>query len=438
MLGALKPMFVSTKQKQIAILAKNNPVMAFTSLSHHIDEEWLFRAYELTRKDGAVGVDKQTAEDYGRELEINLNSLLGRIRSGKYRAPAIRRVYIPKGNGSLRPLGIPTFEDKIVQRAVVMLLEPIYEQDFYACSFGFRKKRSAHMALESLRNHIMQEKGRWVFDVDLQKYFDTINHEHLRKFIARRVVDGVIRKLIDKWLKAGVLEKGRLSYLGEGTPQGGVISPLLSNIYLHYVLDDWFETEVKPRMSGRCSLTRFADDFVLVFENQNDCHRVKFVLEKRFQRFGLTLHPDKSKLIDFRFRNKKQKSDRKEMKSFDFLGFTHYWGKSRRGYEVVFRKTAKSRLARTLKVFNEHCKRCRHQPLTDQRLVLNRKLIGHYAYFGITGNSRSLRGLHYHVERIWHKWLCRRSRKSYIPWERFNHLLRIKPLATPKIYHRYT
>jgi len=193
-------MLVSTKQKQIAELAKNNPAMAFTSLSHHIDEEWLFRAYELTRKDGAVGVDKQTAADYGRELDINLKKLLGRIRSGKYRAPAIRRVYIPKGDGGLRPLGIPTFEDKIVQRAVVMLLEPIYEQDFYECSFGFRKKRSAHMALESLRNHIMRDKGRWVFDVDLQKYFDTINHQHLRKFIARRVVDGVIRKLIDKWL----------------------------------------------------------------------------------------------------------------------------------------------------------------------------------------------------------------------------------------------
>ena len=430
-------MFVSTKQKQIAMLAKNNPAMAFTSLSHHIDYDWLLRAYELTRKNGAVGVDRQTAAAYGSTLELNLKNLLERIKSGKYRAPAIRRVYIPKGDGGLRPLGIPTFEDKIVQRAVVMLLEPIYEQDFYDCSFGFRRKHSAHKALESLRNHIMREDGRWVFDVDLRKYFDTIDHQHLRKFIARRVVDGVVRKLIDKWLKASVFENGKLSYLGEGTPQGGVISPLLANIYLHYVLDDWFATVVKPRMKGRCSLTRFADDFVLVFDNQNDYRRVREVLEKRFQRFGLTLHPEKSKLIDFRFRSKEQKSDRNEIKSFDFLGFTHYWGRSRRGYKVVFRKTAKSRVARTLIVFNELCKRSRHRPVVDQMVTLNRMLVGHYAYFGITGNSKPLRGVYEHVIRMWHKWLCRRSRKSYIPWRRFRLLLSSYPLAIPKIYHCY-
>lgn len=414
MIGAQKPMFVSTKQQQIATLAKNNPTMAFTSLSHFIDYGWLFRAYELTRKDGAVGVDKQTAKEYQDRLEANLQDLLLRIQSGTYRAPAIRRVFIPKGDGGQRPLGIPTFEDKIVQRAVAMLLEPIYEQDFYDCSFGFRRKRSAHAALEKLRHNIMREKGRWVLDVDLQKYFDTIDHKHLREFLAKRVVDGVIRKLIDKWLSAGVLDKGALHYSRQGTPQGGVISPLLSNIYLHYVLDEWFATTVKPRMTGRCSLTRFADDFVLVFEDYHDCCRVQSVLDKRFQRYGLTLHPEKTQRIDFRFRSRKDKSTCSGKMSFDFLGFTHYWGRSRRNFAVVFRKTAKSRLARTLKMFNEFCRRCLHWPIKDQLVMLNQKLRGHYAYFGITGNSRHLRGVHYQVERIWHKWLCRRSRKSYI------------------------
>ncbi len=429
---------VSTKQEQIAMLAKNDPVMAFTSLSHHIDFDWLYQAYKLTRKDGAAGVDGKTAAEYSAELESNLTGLLERIRSGRYRAPAIRRVHIPKSDGGQRPLGIPTFEDKIVQRAVVMLLEPIYEQDFHDCSFGFRKQRSAHQALESLRHHIMREKGRWVYDADLQKYFDTINHQHLRSFIGRRVVDGVIRKLIDKWLKAGVLDGGQLTFLGQGTPQGGVISPLLANIYLHYVLDDWFMTVVKPRLSGRCSVTRFADDFVLVFEHSGDFRRVQSVLEKRLKRFDLVLHPDKSKLIDFRFRSREQKVDKSEVMSFDFLGFTHFWGKSRRGYKVVFRKTAKSRLSRTLKVFNQTCRNGRHLPMSMQLLKLNRMLVGHYAYFGITGNGRSLRGLLHHVEKLWHKWLCRRSRKSYIPWERFGHMLDLHPLARPKIYHRYT
>ena len=236
MRGAQKPMFVSTKQQQIALLARNNPAMAFTSLHHLMDYTWLCQAYQLTRKDGAVGVDGRTAEQYEVNLEANLLELLDRIKSGRYKAPAIRRVYIPKGGGKLRPLGIPTFEDKIVQRAVVMLLEPIYEQDFYDCSFGFRKQHSAHQALQTLRNHIMEGKGHWVLDVDIQKYFDTIDHQHLRQFLAKRVVDGVIRKLIDKWLKAGVLEAGRIHRSSQGTPQGGVISPLLANVYLHYVL----------------------------------------------------------------------------------------------------------------------------------------------------------------------------------------------------------
>ena len=244
------------------MLARNDPAMAFTSINHYLDENWLLQAYRLTRKDGAVGVDGQSAADYARNLQGNLTDLLVRIKSGRYQAPNIRRVYIPKGDGKQRPLGIPTFEDKIVQRAVVMLLDPIYEQDFYDCSFGFRRQRSAHQALQSLRNDIMDHRGRWILDVDIQKYFDTIDHSQLRSFLSRRVVDGVVRKLIDKWLKAGVLESGSVTFSTQGTPQGGVVSPLLSNIYLHYVLDEWFAVDVKPRLKGASSLTRFADDCV--------------------------------------------------------------------------------------------------------------------------------------------------------------------------------
>ena len=430
-------MLVSTKQQQIALLARNNPATVFTSLHHFIDYTWLCQAYQLTRKDGAVGVDGRTAAQYEVNLEANLLDLLNRVKSGRYKAPAIRRVYIPKGGGKLRPLGIPTFEDKIVQRAVVMLLEPIYEQDFYHCSFGFRKQRSAHQALQSLRNHIMDEQGRWVLDVDIQKYFDTIDHQHLRAFLAKRVVDGVIRKLIDKWLKAGVLEAGRIHRSSQGTPQGGVISPLLANVYLHYVLDEWVHKDVMPRMKGRMSITRFADDFVMVFQHYEDCYRVERVLPKRFNRYGLQLHQDKTCRIDFRFRYRRQNQARGKPVNFDFLGFTHYWGKSRRGKFVVRQKTAKTRLARTLKGINEFCRNNRHRPMDEQQMKLNQKLRGHYAYFGITGNGKSLKSLHHRVTKLWHKWLGRRSRKSYIPWRRFMLVLQRLPLEQPRIYHQY-
>lgn len=431
-------MFVSTKQKRITTLARDNPAMAFTSLNHHMDYQWLYQAYQLTRKDGATGVDGQTAEMYERQLEYNLLNLLDRIKSGRYRAPAVKRSYIDKGNGQKRPLGIPTFEDKIAQRAVVMLLEPIYEQDFYNGSFGFRKQRSSHEALCSLRENIMRNGAYWVLDVDIQKYFDTIDHGQLRQFLARRVADGVVRKLIDKWLKAGILESGELVYPTQGTPQGGVISPLLANIYLHYVLDNWFTQTVQPRMRGRCNLTRFADDFVMVFSVHEDCNKVEAVLSKRFERFGLTLHPEKTRCVDFRPYCRKENKRNGNPVSFDFLGFTHFWGTSRRGNTVVYQKTAKGRIARTLKSFNQYCQKYRHKSLGEQYIALNRKLRGHYAYFGITGNAKALSTILHRVKKIWHKWLSRRSQKSHITWEKFNLLLDRFALAPPKIYHRYS
>jgi len=292
---------ISTRLERIAKLAKDAPQMAFRTLAHHIDVNLLREAYRLTRKDGAVGVDGQSAVEYGARLEDNLQSLLDRAKSGTYFAPPVRRVHIPKGDGKeTRPLGIPTFEDKVLQRAVAMVLGALYEQDFLACSYGFRPGRSAHQMLQDLWNTTMKMGGGWVIEIDIRKYFETIAHDRLREVIRQRVIDGVLLRLIGKWLNAGVLEDGQLSRPSSGTPQGGVISPLLANIFLHTVLDEWFEYEAKLRLDGQAWLFRYADDAVLVFANEKDARRVYEALSKRFGEYGLTLHPDKTRLIEFR------------------------------------------------------------------------------------------------------------------------------------------
>ena len=435
----MKPESVSTKQERIAEMARRNPAMVFTSLNHYLDEEWLRYAYERTRRDGAVGVDGQTASDYEEHLEENLRSLLSRLKSGRYKAPPVRRAYIPKADGSQRPLGIPTFEDKVAQRAIVMLLGPIYECDFSDCSFGFRPGRSAHQALRHLRACIMEQGGRWVLDVDVRKYFDTIDHQRLRELLALRVADGVVRKMLDKWLKAGVLEEGQWTRIDQGTPQGGVVSPLLANIYLHYVLDGWYEREVAPRMRKRSSLVRYCDDFVMVFENFLDCIRVLRVLGKRLERFGLSLHPDKTRMVDFRFKRLNgERHPACQATSFNFLGFTHVWGKSRRGRTVVVQRTAKDRYARALRALHEWCRRHRHWPVTVQHAALSRVMKGHYAYYGITGNGHRLSWYGHAAQRIWRYWLSRRSRTGHISWERFYRgILARYPLPAPRIMHRY-
>jgi RNA-directed DNA polymerase len=319
-----------------------------------------------------------------------------------------------------------------------MVLEAIYEQDYLPCSYGFRPGRSAHQALQSLRTAVMGQRLQWCIDVDIQKYFDTIDHGHLREFLDRRVTDGVIRRMIDKWLKAGVLEKGHLHRLTHGSPQGGVISPCLSNIYLHYVLDDWFEGTVKPRLRGRAILVRFADDLVMAFENILDAERVQAVLGKRFARYGLTLHPDKTRFIDFR--SKRPNGKRHSATSgttFDFLGFTHVWGKSRAGADVVKQVTAKGRYARALAAVTDWCRRNRHRPILDQYAHLSAMMRGHYAYYGISGNSRRIRWYAHEVVRIWQKWLSRRDRQSVFTWKRLDDFLRRYPLPPARIVHRY-
>jgi group II intron reverse transcriptase/maturase len=395
-------------------------------------------AYRLTRKDGAIGVDGVTAAEYEANLETNLLDLLGRIRSGRYWAPPVRRTFIPKADGSRRPLGIPTFEDKVAQRAVVMVLEPIYEQDFYDCSFGFRPGRSAHQALEGLRTSLMTQGLRWVLDVDIRQYFDTIDHTRLRVFLDQRVTDGVIRRMIDKWLKAGVLENGALSRSTIGTPQGGVISPLLANIFLHHVLDDWFEREVRPRLKARCTLVRYADDAVMAVEDFLDGQRVLRILGKRMARFGLELHSEKTQMIDFRFKRPGGKRHpATDGTTFSFLGFTHVWGKSRNGKNVVRQVTEKRRYARALKAVTDWCRRNRHRPIREQHARLSAMTRGHYAYYGISGNSRRLCWFAHQVERIWKAWLARRGQPGAFRWERLRALLKNHPLPPPRIIHRY-
>ena len=434
----MKPDSVSTKQERIAKLAAENPAMAFTSLNHYLDAEWLRYAYECTRKDGAVGVDGQTAQAYAANLEQNLQSLMDRLKSGRYRALPVRRHYIDKPDGSKRALGIPSFEEKVAQRAIALLLEPIYEQDFRNCSFGFRSGRNAHQALLEIRRGIMEQRGRWVLEVDVRKYFDSIDHAKLRELLAKRVTDGVVRRLIDKWLKAGVMERGQLSFPDSGTPQGGVISPALSNVFLHYVLDEWFAEQVQPRLRGASTLVRYCDDFVMLFACKVDAERVHEVLGKRLAKFGLELHPDKTRLIDFRPPAERAVAEMTLPTTFVFLGFLHVWGKSRRGNATMWQRTAKDRLARTLKRINDQCRLMRPWPLAEQHRRLCRMLKGHYAYFGISGNYRRLAAVVEQTRRLWRKWLSRRSWRSQVTWDAFLRLLELYPLPRPRIVHRYT
>jgi group II intron reverse transcriptase/maturase len=410
--------------------------VALSTLHHVIDLEWMKEAYRLTRKDGATGIDGVTAADYGQNLEINLLDLLERIKSGRYQAPPVRRAYIPKADGSRRPLGIPTFEDKGAQRAIAMVLEVVYEQDFLPCSYGFRPGRSAHQALQELRTSFMSRGLRWVIDIDIENYFGSISHSHLRAFLDRRVNDGVIRRMIDKWLKAGVLEDGLLHHATEGSPQGGVISPCVSNIFLHHVLDEWFENEVKTRLKGNGTLVRFADDAVMAFADLQDANRVLDVLGKRLARYELTLHPDKTRFVDFRSpRSDGNAHSATDGTTFTFLGFCHVWGKSRKRKNVVRQLTAKNRYARALAAVADWCRQHRHLPVPEQHAHLVAKMRGHYAYYGISGNFRRLSWYVTSVAKIWKKWLSRRG--AGMNWNRFTSLLSRHPLPAARIVHRY-
>ena len=409
--------------------------MQYTTLAHLIDEEFLREAFGHIRKKAAAGVDGVTAKAYAKDLDANIAELYQRMRSGRYTAPPVRRVWLEKDDGTQRPIGIPALEDKVLQRAVTMLLEAIYEQVFYACSHGFRRKKSAHNALREIRENCTRMGIRWILDADIKGYFDSIRRDILREFLRKKMNDGTIIRFIGKWLNAGVMEEGKWTSSETGTPQGGVISPMLSNVFPHYVLDEWFEQEVKPRMKGRCFLSRFADDFVMGFELESDARRVMEVLPKRFDRFGLTIHPTKTKLIEFGRPPRKQTSG-KGKGTFDFLGFTHYWARSLQGYWIIKRKTRRKKLRVVAKAIWDWCKWNRHMPIKEQYKTLCQKLRGHYQYFGIRGNYKSMEVYFVYTEKAWKRWLGRRHRSGNVSWETFEkHHRVIFPLPRPRIVH---
>ena len=424
---------VSTKLNRIAELARKMPGVELRTLAHHIDMDMLLVAYARTRKDGAAGIDEVTAEEYERELKANLTRVLDEFKSGTYWAPPVRRAYIEKADGGKRPLGIPTFEDKVLQRAVAIVLSAVYEQDFLPTSYGYRPKIGALHALSDLRQALMAMGGGWVLEADITSFFDSMDHSHLRSFLDQRVRDGVIRRAIDKWLKAGVMEEGRVTYPEDGTPQGGVISPMLANIYLHEVLDVWFEQIVQPRLRGRARLIRYADDFVICFEREDDARRIWEVLPKRFAKYGLTLHPDKTRLLYFR----KPCGRNDKRPTFNFLGFTHYWALARFGGWVIKRKTMTKRLARKLHEIWLWCRANRHEPMQWQRDRLASRLLGYYNYFGITCNWEALDQLYRGVRHAWRYWLDRRSQRAKVTWERFAVLEQLFELPRPNIVHSW-
>jgi group II intron reverse transcriptase/maturase len=429
----LRSQTISTQLQKIAHKAASNPELVFTTLVHLMDVEFLKESFHQVRIGGAVGVDKVSWMQYASNLDENLKSLYERLRNGTYRAQAVRRSWIDKDDGKKRPLGILVIDDKVVQRAAKTLLEAVYEQDFYEFSHGFRPDHSPHQALKELREKCIRNNVSVILDADVTGYFDNINRRLLKEIIKKRVNDGGLLRLIGKWLNAGVLDGEDLFYPETGTPQGGVISPILANIFLHIVLDEWYVKEIKPLLKGKTFLIRFADDFVFGFELESDARRVMNVLVKRFAKYGLTIHPEKTALIDFR--NPSKRNDESEIKkdTFDFLGFTHYWGKSRRGYYVIKRKTIGKRLRQRMKLIWHWCKENLHVKITEQVKTLRAKLYGHYQYYGIRGNYKMLEVYYEYLLYAWRRWLGRRTRNGYINNEKFDRILETFKLPKPRI-----
>lgn len=426
---------MATKLEEIAAKARQETNLRFTSLAHHITRDRVWESLKHIPTQSAAGIDgiksKEAKETFGEWINLMLQA----IHNKGYKAPAVRRVWIPKpGKAEKRPLGVPCISDRALQRSVAEILSAIYEQDFLACSFGGRPKLSAHHALSTLNETIAGKKVGWVLEADLKNFFGSLDQEWLLRFVAHRVGDPRIINLIQRWLKAGVMENNELQVSEVGTPQGGSISVLLSNVYLHYVLDLWFEKVVKPKLKGEAYMIRYIDDFVVCFQYRADAKRFQEALVKRLAKFALTLEPKKTRLVEFgRYAQRDAKKRNRKLETIYFLGFTHYCTRNRKGNFQVGRKTEKSRLKRSCEKLRELMRTIRHYRLKEQAIAINQILRGHYSYYGLGGNYRSLWKVYRYAEKYWHKMLCSRSWKSYVRWDKFNLIKERYPIQQPKL-----
>jgi len=421
----------------IAERARREPQCQFTSLAHLLDEGFLAGCYYRLGRDRASGVDGVTWREYGEHLEENLRELVARLKAKRYKPLPARRVYIPKDEHSQRPLGLPALEDKVVQKGIALILEAIYEADFLDCSYGFRPGRGCHQALDAVDKTIMTQPINHVIDADLKAYFDSVSHTWLMKFLQVRIQDPSLLLLIQRFLKAGYWEAGQIVATERGTPQGGNLSPMLSNVFLHYVLDLWFEKRLKRQVRGVCFLVRYADDYVCLVQYQDDAQCIAQALRERLAEFDLELHPEKTRVISFgRYERENAHRQQRQPHTFDFLGFTHYCGESRKGKFIVGRQTSRKKFRKRCQELKTWLKTVRSQlPVKQWWPVLKAKLQGHYQYYGVSGNMRGLTRFYYIALRLVQKWLNRRSQRRTFPWPRFLAYLRHYPLPRPRIVH---
>jgi len=419
--------------------ARRDPDFQFTSLAHLLNVEYLRDCYKSLNRNKAVGIDNVSWEEYGRNLDENLELLVSRLKRKKYKPIPARRVYIPKSETEKRPLGISALENKIVERGITWILESIYEQDFQNCSYGFRPKRNSHQALKELNDLIMFQPVNHIVEADIKGFFDNVSHEKLMEFMSIRIKDTTLLNLIKKFLKAGYVYDGLLVKPDAGTPQGSILSPMLANIFLHYVLDTWFETTVKSHVKGFCEIVRYADDFVCVVRYADDARRIERGLRNRFNKYGLELHPAKSRNISFgRFERGNAKLQDRRANTFDFLGFTHYCDKSRKDNFKVGRKTSRKKYTAKCRAMNAWLKAIRNQVKTKEWWkILIAKLRGHFQYYGVSENYDGIARFYKFTIRMVRKWMNRRSQKRKMSWDRFTEYLEHYPLPKPRIVHSF-
>jgi group II intron reverse transcriptase/maturase len=426
-----------TKLALISEKARKEPKFQFMSLAHLLNERFLKECYCMLGRERASGIDGVSWKEYGERLDENLNNLVTRMKAKRYKPLPARRVYIPKNEHETRPLGLPALEDKIVQKGIARMLEAIYEADFMDCSYGFRPGRNCHQALDAVDKTIMTKPINHIIEADIKGFFDNVSHDWMMKFLAIRIKDPSLLLLIRRFLKAGYCETDTIVATEQGTPQGGNLSPALSNIFLHYVLDLWFEKKIRPHIRGQAHIVRYADDYVCMVQYADDAQYIEQALRERFAKFDLELHPEKTRTISFG-RYERENADKQNRKgnTFTFLGFTHYCDTSRKGKFMVGRKTSQKKFRAKCKEMNNwlmdirNCKKAK-----EWWPIVQAKLRGHYQYYGVSGNMRSLRRYYALTLRMVHKWLNRRSQRKSFSWESFLRYVKQYPLPMPKIVH---